>query len=151
MFVTSSVRSWLRLEAVVVAVAGTMVWAGMSGGWARFALFILIPDISFIGYVWGPRAGATIYNVAHSYVLPMAIGLVGAALDQRALLLTGALWMTHIGIDRALGYGLKYGTAFQDTHLGRIGREPVPAAVQRTGEHLAALLTPSDSPHNYGR
>ena len=27
-----------------------------------------------------------------------------------------------IGIDRALGYGLKFPTAFGDTHLGRIGR-----------------------------
>ena len=30
--------------------------------------------------------------------------------------------MLHIGVDRALGYGLKYPTAFADTHLGRVGR-----------------------------
>lgn len=29
--------------------------------------------------------------------------------------------LAHIGFDRALGYGLKYGTAFGDTHLCRIG------------------------------
>jgi hypothetical protein len=28
----------------------------------------------------------------------------------------------HIGIDRALGYGLKYSTGFGFTHLGRIGK-----------------------------
>jgi hypothetical protein len=33
-----------------------------------------------------------------------------------------ALWALHIGVDRALGYGLKYPTAFADTHLGRVGR-----------------------------
>ncbi|MDQ1710546.1 MAG: hypothetical protein QOG49_1931, partial [Frankiaceae bacterium] len=27
----------------------------------------------------------------------------------------------HIGMDRALGYGLKYETDFKDTHLGHIG------------------------------
>jgi hypothetical protein len=32
------------------------------------------------------------------------------------------IWAAHIGFDRALGYGLKYPTAFSDTHLGRIGK-----------------------------
>ncbi|MGD9659519.1 MAG: DUF4260 family protein, partial [Methylocystis sp.] len=35
---------------------------------------------------------------------------------QRAL-----LPLALIGFDRALGYGLKSGTAFRDTHLGRVG------------------------------
>jgi hypothetical protein len=30
--------------------------------------------------------------------------------------------MAHIGIDRALGYGLKYSAGFGFTHLGRIGK-----------------------------
>ncbi len=34
------------------------------------------------------------------------------------------IWMAHIGIDRALGYGLKYSLGFGFTHLGRIGRAP---------------------------
>ena len=33
------------------------------------------------------------------------------------------IWLAHIGIDRALGYGLKYSTGFGFTHLGRIGKE----------------------------
>jgi hypothetical protein len=32
------------------------------------------------------------------------------------------IWAAHIGFDRLLGYGLKYPTAFTDTHLGKIGR-----------------------------
>jgi hypothetical protein len=32
------------------------------------------------------------------------------------------IWLAHIGADRGLGYGLKYATAFGDTHLGYIGR-----------------------------
>jgi hypothetical protein len=31
------------------------------------------------------------------------------------------IWLAHIGIDRALGYGLKYASGFGFTHLGRIG------------------------------
>jgi hypothetical protein len=32
------------------------------------------------------------------------------------------VWFAHIGLDRALGYGLKYADGFQHTHLGTIGR-----------------------------
>ena len=35
------------------------------------------------------------------------------------------IWLAHIGIDRALGYGLKYQTGFAFTHLGRIGKDAV--------------------------
>ena len=32
------------------------------------------------------------------------------------------IWCAHIGLDRALGDGLKYATGFAYTHLGRIGQ-----------------------------
>jgi len=149
--VGAPVRSWLRLEALTVTIAGLMVWAGMGGGWTRFVLLILVPDLSLIGYVWGPRVGAALYNAAHSYALPLIIGVVGGALDHRLLVLMSALWITHIGIDRTLGYGLKYVTSFADTHLGRVGRKALPAAVQRTGEHLTQFLNPSDSSQTLAR
>lgn len=122
-----------------------MVWENMGGGWARFALLILVPDLSLIGYVWGPRVGAAMYNAAHSYALPLLIGVVGGALDHRLLVLLSSVWITHIGLDRTLGYGLKCVTSFGDTHLGRVGRKPLPSAVLRTGEHLAQFLHPSES------
>lgn len=134
------IRSLLRFEALAVSLAGLLVWAGLDGGWVRFALLFLVPDISMAGYIWGPRTGAALYNAAHNYALPMLICVAGGMLDHRGLLLTGALWMTHIGVDRALGYGLKYASGFRDTHLGQLGRQSVPSAVMRTGEHLAVLL-----------
>ncbi|MFZ4834510.1 DUF4260 family protein [Rouxiella sp. Mn2063] len=33
------------------------------------------------------------------------------------------IWIAHIGLDRTLGYSLKYSTDFRSTHLGAIGRE----------------------------
>ncbi|MGV3708902.1 MAG: DUF4260 domain-containing protein [Gemmatimonas sp.] len=145
------VRTWLRLEAVTVALAGMLVWAGLDGGWWKFALLILVPDLSLVGYVWGARVGAALYNAAHSYAAPLVLAVVGNALDHRGLVLAGSLWIAHIGIDRALGYGLKYPSAFQNTHLGRLGRRApvaaaVPAAVMRTGEHLTQLMT-TDTAH----
>ncbi len=38
------------------------------------------------------------------------------------LVLAGAVLVGHVGMDRLAGYGLKYPTAFRDTHLGRIGK-----------------------------
>lgn len=154
----------LRLEGLAVAIAGLLVWAGMDGGWWWFALLILVPDVSFVGYVWGNRVGAAFYNFAHSYALPLLLAVGGVVFDQRAVVLTGVLWLTHIGVDRALGYGLKYASGFQDTHLGRVGRQalarhsssqaalaqealvqtPLPQAVMRTGEHLAQLLNSTE-------
>jgi hypothetical protein len=56
-------------------------------------------------------------------IVPMAM-LGGACLAYDHFLLTVALiWIAHIGLDRMLGYGLKYGTSFVDTHLGRVGRQ----------------------------
>ena len=70
----------------------------------------------------GPRVGAIVYNIGHSHVGPALLGAVAAFLDAHVLLAGVAIWCAHIGFDRALGYGLKYGRAFSATHLGTIGR-----------------------------
>jgi len=31
------------------------------------------------------------------------------------------IWGAHIGIDRAVGYGLRYPASFENTHLGAVG------------------------------
>ncbi len=43
-------------------------------------------------------------------------------LGSPAVALFGAILVGHTGMDRSLGFGLKYPTAFADTHLGRLGR-----------------------------
>jgi hypothetical protein len=74
------------------------------------------------GYLAGPRTGARVYNAFHAYLGPLALVSAGA-LAMRPLAVDLALiWMAHIGMDRALGYGLKYTSSFGDTHLGRVGR-----------------------------
>jgi hypothetical protein len=35
----------------------------------------------------------------------------------------GSIWLAHIGMDRALGYGFKSPEGFRHTHLGLVGRE----------------------------
>jgi hypothetical protein len=113
-------RTWLRLEGLAVLSVAVAAYAHLGYGWLLFALLFLVPDVSFLGFVAGSRVGAAVYNTFHSYTLPLLLALT-LLLAGEALQLP-LIWVAHIGFDRLLGYGLKYPTAFQDTHLGRIGR-----------------------------
>ena len=89
----------------------------VKGNWPIFFLCFLLPDLSFLGYLLGPKVGAWSYNALHTTVLPVLIAALGGPVTWPYTL----IWLAHIGFDRALGYGLKYSSAFGDTHLGRLG------------------------------
>ncbi len=126
-FVAGGPAVLLRLEAVA-ALAGLAAWYWTSGqDWTLFAILFLVPDLSLLGYLAGRRTGAACYNVAHSSLGPIAV--IAAAQVQPALLPFGLIWGAHVAFDRALGYGLKYGTAFGDTHLGQVGKRRAAARV----------------------
>jgi hypothetical protein len=112
---------FLRLEALAVLVAAVALYFdGDYAVWA-FVAFLLAPDLSFVGYLAGPRVGAVVYNLAHTYVWPVALATGCLVSGEAGLPVQIALiWAAHIGVDRVLGYGLKYPTAFKDTHLGRV-------------------------------
>ena len=120
--VTGGLRTLLRLEGLTLFVGMTLLYAVWDGSWRVYAILFLAPDLSFAAYLAGPRAGAIIYNAAHSYMAPMALMTTGFALSSPLVLSIAMIWLAHIGIDRALGYGLKYSAGFGFTHLGRIGR-----------------------------
>lgn len=122
--VIDSVRTprWLRAEGAAVFLLSVLLYAQHGRGWFFFVLLFLLPDLSMVGYVRGARPGAAVYNVFHTYTGPLLLGAAAAALERSLLLSLALVWSAHIGLDRALGYGLKLPTGFQDTHLGRIGR-----------------------------
>jgi hypothetical protein len=122
--VTGGVRTLLRLEGLTLFAGMTLLYAVWDGSWWVYAILFLAPDLSFLGYFAGPRTGAIIYNAAHSYMAPVALMTAGFALSSPLVLSIAMIWLAHIGIDRALGYGLKYSLGFGFTHLGRIGRTP---------------------------
>ncbi len=121
-FVTGGVRLLLRLEGCAAFAAALAVYWQNDFSWLAFALFFLAPDIAMLAYLAGPRAGALGYNVAHTYIAPLALALLGLFGGLPFAAAGGLIWIAHIGFDRALGYGLKYPTAFGDTHLGGTGR-----------------------------
>lgn len=112
-----------RLEGLVFFVAGVYAWLAFGGAWWLFLLLLLTPDISMLGYLVNARVGAVIYNLVHSYFLPALSLALGLWFNLPVLTFAGILVLAHIGWDRLLGYGLKFGSDFKDTHLGRIGKD----------------------------
>ena len=119
-FMLTRPAAMLRVEGATM-LAGTvlMYWIG-GGSWWLFALLLLAPDVSMVGYLAGPRIGAVAYNAFHSYPLPAALGLVGLLVGAPLVVSVALVWFAHIGMDRLMGYGLKYPTGFKDTHLQKV-------------------------------
>jgi hypothetical protein len=110
----------LRAEGAILLMAATTLYWREDGSWLLFALAFLAPDLSMVGYLGGPRVGATTYNAVHSTVLPVALAVVGIVTDGSLLTAIALIWLAHIGFDRMVGYGLKYADGFKSTHLARI-------------------------------
>lgn len=110
----------LRLEGLAVGAGALVLYVHEGYGWLALLLLILAPDLSALGYLGGLRLGALTYDLVHTYVGPVALAVVGVLAGSELSVQLALIWLTHIGVDRALGYGLKYPTAFKDTHLQRV-------------------------------
>jgi hypothetical protein len=111
-------RRWLGLEGLVL-LAGALIAYGILGQpWWLVPAGILVPDLAMGGFAAGTRAGAQLYNIAHTTVLPAALLGIGYGLADRLVMALALIWLAHIGMDRVLGFGLKYGDRFAHTHLG---------------------------------
>jgi hypothetical protein len=82
---------------------------------------LLVPDAFMVGYFNGPTLGARVYNLAHSTPLPALMAGLGWWQATPLVAALGLIWLAHIGMDRLLGFGLKYSDRFQHTHLGDSG------------------------------
>jgi hypothetical protein len=116
------VTTLLRLEGAAALLAGILLYQQTRADWILFVVLLLLPDLSILGYARGPTIGAVVYNLVHNWALAGALLGAGLFLDVAIVFGAGAALLAHIGGDRLLGYGLKYPTSFQDTHLGRFGR-----------------------------
>ncbi|WP_254655897.1 DUF4260 domain-containing protein [Sulfitobacter sp. 20_GPM-1509m] len=115
---TPSMSRTLRAEGAAIFLAALWAFQMSGASWWLFAALILAPDLAMLGYLAGPRIGAICYNLIHSYTPVLAIGAILYALGSPPALPLTAILVAHIGVDRAMGYGLKYTSGFKDTHLG---------------------------------
>jgi hypothetical protein len=113
-------RWLLRTEGGVLLGTVLLAWALSGGSWWLFALLLLAPDLSALGYLVNVRVGAATYNLVHTQVLPVLLLALGYFSGHQLLIELALIWLAHIGLDRLAGFGLKYPTKFQDTHLQRV-------------------------------
>jgi hypothetical protein len=113
-------RGLLHAEGLAVGAAALALYFDADYGWVLLVVLALAPDLSMLGYLAGARVGAASYNAAHTYVLPIGLGVGGVLADSDLAVQLALIWLVHIGVDRLLGYGLKYPTGFKDTHLQRV-------------------------------
>ncbi len=104
----------------VLALSIFFYWRFTDGTWWLFALLLLAPDAAMLPYIVNKNWGTASYNIAHTYVLPIVLALAALLLSWQTGIALALIWAAHIGMDRTVGYGLKYSTAFKDTHLGRV-------------------------------
>lgn len=110
----------LRLEGVSLLSLSIFFYRQSRASWMLFAVLFLSPDLFMLGYLVNARIGATVYNLAHTFFAPAVLIAIAVLLSKWQLLPFLLIWTAHIGLDRMLGYGLKYPTRFKDTHLQNV-------------------------------
>jgi hypothetical protein len=125
-------RLLLQLEGASALALSLFAYHWNQGSWVLFAVLFLVPDASMIGYLANVRLGAITYNAIHTYVGPILLAGYAIGGGHKQALMISLIWTAHIGLDRMLGFGLKYATGFKDTHLNtarhalHIGSAPRP-------------------------
>ena len=116
----STPKLLLQAEGLAMFAAAIALYAYTSGnGWA-FLLLILAPDLAMVGYLVNVRVGSITYNTVHTIVLPLGLLAIAWMAGSMTLVHIALIWLAHIGMDRMMGYGLKYATDFKDTHMQHV-------------------------------
>jgi hypothetical protein len=113
-------KSILKVEEVFMFGLGIYLFSLLNYEWWWFLVLIFAPDIGMLGYLFGNRAGAIVYNLFHHKGIAISVYLLGIYLSLPLCQLAGVILFAHSALDRVLGYGLKYDKGFKYTHLGEI-------------------------------
>lgn len=107
------------LKAEAITLFGLSIWLFAVQGidWWWYPVLLLIPDLFMVGYLASTTLGAVTYNVGHSTIPGLILVVAGLLTGSHWAVAIGAIWLGHVGMDRALGYGLKYHDSFKHTHL----------------------------------
>ena len=116
-------KTLIRLEEGALLLAAALMSSQIGYGPLLFLAFLLVPDVSMIGYVANPRVGAWLYNLVHHRAIGVAVTLAGYFLQMPMVIFAGLILFGHTAMDRMFGYGLKFEDSFHHTHLGTIGHK----------------------------
>jgi hypothetical protein len=110
----------LRTEEAAIILATLFAYQHLRASWLLFAILFFTPDLFMLGYTVNTKIGAATYNLVHTLTLPLVLLLIAYIQHWPLPTALALIWTTHIAFDRLLGYGLKYPTAFKDSHLQHI-------------------------------
>jgi hypothetical protein len=110
----------LRTEEAILLLLTLFAYQHLHFSWLLFSILFLTPDLFMLGYLINVRVGAAIYNLAHTFTLPLTLLLTSYIEHWPLASALALIWTAHIFFDRLLGFGLKYPTFFRDTHLQHI-------------------------------
>jgi hypothetical protein len=117
----------LHLEGAALLVGSLVLYGELGVSWWLFVLLFLAPDLALLAYLGkDKRLAAMCYNIAHTYVLPVGLFVLGFIAERGWMMGLALIWVAHIGFDRLLGFGLKYPTVFKPTHVQQAGLVPEP-------------------------
>lgn len=114
------IKMLLRLEGVCFFLMAIFAYSISNESWWMFLLLFFVPDLSLLGYLANPKLGAQIYNAVHTYVAAGVLVLLGWLTGSPLPVVLSIILVAHIGLDRALGLGLKYPEGFKKTHLQKV-------------------------------
>jgi len=119
----NGMNNLLKLEELGQFLLSIILFNQLDYAWWIFPAFILLPDLSMIGYLANPKTGAWLYNFLHHKLVAITILILGFWLNYSLLTLAGVILFGHSAVDRIFGYGLKFNDNFKNTHLGWIGKK----------------------------
>lgn len=116
-------KTIIKIEELGMFLFGIYLFNQLDYAWWWFLVLILAPDLSMIGYIFGNKSGAFLYNLFHHKAIAIMVYLAGIYFSNSMIQLAGIILFAHSSMDRMMGYGLKYETGFKFTHLGEIGKK----------------------------
>jgi Domain of unknown function (DUF4260) len=111
---------FLRIEGWAVFAAVLMLYAHQGFSWLAFIFLFFAPDLSIATFSLNKQWGSIIYNLIHTYALPLLLAATSLLFDRSLGLQLTLIWLAHIALDRAIGYGFKYMGQFKKTHLSQV-------------------------------
>jgi hypothetical protein len=116
-------KTLIQLEEAALLMGAAFFSNQIGYGPLLFLAFLLVPDVSMIGYLVNPRVGAWLYNLVHHRGIGVVVTMSGYFLQMPMVVFAGLILFGHTAMDRMFGYGLKFEDSFHHTHLGTIGRK----------------------------
>ena len=110
----------LKMEGLALLIGALVFYDAYGGSWLLFAALLLSFDLSMVGYLINTRWGSITYNAGHSTISPALLAILSVTQDWSLGISIAIIWFAHIGLDRMLGFGLKYAGSFKETHLNRV-------------------------------